>query len=244
MSAICAPAQPAIATRAMIADDHALIRAGLREMLDLCAPGLDIVEAASLPEAASLLAADPSIGLVLLDLNIPGARGLEALAVLRRHFPSVAVAVVSADERPGLMRQALAAGAAGYLPKSMRAEVLEGALRLVLAGGVYVPLAALDGEDDASSPAAPWSDAPWSDASAADAAVDTLPPPVDTAALGLTARQGDVLRLAATGLANRQIADRLGLAEQTVKNQMSQILHRLGLRSRAEAMALIRHRRR
>ena len=104
MSDIRAPAHPAIAARAMIADDHALIRSGLREMLDLCAPGLDIVEAASLPEAASLLAADPSIGLVLLDLNIPGARGLEALAVLRQHFPSVAVAVVSADERPGLMR--------------------------------------------------------------------------------------------------------------------------------------------
>ena len=144
--------RPAIATRAMIADDHALIRSGLREMLDLCAPGLDIVEAASLPEAASRLAGDPSIGLVLLDLNIPGARGLEALAVLRRHFPSVAVAVVSVDERPGLMRQALAAGAAGYLPKSMRAEVLEGALRLVLAGGVYVPPAALDGEDEALWP--------------------------------------------------------------------------------------------
>ena len=109
----------------------------------------------------------------------------------------------------------------------------------MLAGGVYVPLAALDGEDDAPWPAAPWSDVP-----AADAAASTLPPPVDTAALGLTARQGDVLRLAASGLANRQIADRLGLAEQTVKNQMSQILHRLGLSSRAEATALIRPRRR
>jgi DNA-binding NarL/FixJ family response regulator len=187
-------------------------------MLELCAPGTAVVEVATLTEAADALGRDPGIGLVLLDLNIPGAKGLEALEVLRRHFPSVAVAVVSADEQPAIMRKALAAGAAGYLPKSLRAEVLESALRLVLAGGIYVPPAALDAEEPA-----------------ADAPVG-----LDAGALGLTRRQGEILKLLAHDLPNRAIADRLGLAEQTVKNQVSQMLRRLDLGSRAEAAALAR----
>ncbi|WP_372053404.1 response regulator transcription factor (plasmid) [Tistrella mobilis] len=205
-------------TRAMIVDDHALIRSGLREMLEICAPGTAVVEVATLTEAADALTRDPGIGLVLLDLNIPGARGLEALDVLRRHFPSVAVAVVSADEQPAIMRKALASGAAGYLPKSLRSEVLESALRLVLAGGVYVPPAALDAEEP--EPADPVR--------------------LDTGALGLTRRQGEILKLLAHDLPNRAIAERLGLAEQTVKNQVSQMLRRLDLGSRAEAAALAR----
>ena len=126
--------------KALIADDHALIRFGLREMLEGCWPEVEVLEVETLPQVVSCLTRDPEIGLVLLDLVIPGARGLEGLDLLRRHFPAVAVVVVSADETPSLIRRALAAGAAGYLPKSTRTEVMAGALRLVLAGGIYVRL--------------------------------------------------------------------------------------------------------
>ncbi len=204
--------------KALIADDHALIRFGLREMLEGCWPEVEVLEVETLPQVVSCLTRDPEIGLVLLDLVIPGARGLEGLDLLRRHFPAVAVVVVSADETPSLIRRALAAGAAGYLPKSTRTEVMAGALRLVLAGGIYVPPSLIDRDEN------PEPDQPT----------------LDPAKLGLTERQGDVLLLLAAGLSNRAIGDRLNLAEQTVKNQVSQVLRRLGLGSRVEAAVLAR----
>jgi DNA-binding NarL/FixJ family response regulator len=204
--------------KALIADDHALIRFGLREMLEGCWPEVEVLEVETLPQVVSCLTRDPEIGLVLLDLVIPGARGLEGLDLLRRHFPAVAVVVVSADETPSLIRRALAAGAAGYLPKSTRTEVMAGALRLVLAGGIYVPPSLIDRDEN------PEPDQPT----------------LDPAKLGLTERQGDILLLLAAGLSNRAIGDRLNLAEQTVKNQVSQVLRRLGLGSRVEAAVLAR----
>ncbi|MDO9502189.1 response regulator transcription factor [Falsiroseomonas sp.] len=204
--------------KALIADDHALIRSGLREMLEACAPGMPVLEVENLPQVVDCLSRDPEIGLVLLDLVIPGARGLEGLDLLRQHFPAVAVVVVSADETPALIRRALAAGAAGYLPKSTRTEVMAGALRLVLAGGVYVPPSIIDGEEEPAPER----------------------PALDPKTLGLTDRQGEIFVLLGEGLSNRAIGARLGLAEQTVKNQVSQTLRRLGVASRIEAAVLAR----
>lgn len=204
--------------KALIADDHALIRFGLREMLEGCWPEVEVLEVETLPQVVSCLTRDPEIGLVLLDLVIPGARGLEGLDLLRRHFPAVAVVVVSADETPTLIRRALTAGAAGYLPKSTRTEVMASALRLVLAGGVYVPPSLIDREEKAEPDL----------------------PVLDPATLGLTERQGEILMLLGEGLPNRAMGDRLGLAEQTVKNQVSQTLRRLGVASRFEAAVLAR----
>lgn len=204
--------------KALIADDHALIRRGLREMLEGCAPDMAVLEVETLPQVVDCLTRDPDIGLTLLDLVIPGARGLEGLELLRQHFPAVAVVVVSADETPALIRRALAAGAAGYLPKSTRPEVMAGALRLVLAGGVYVPPSMIDREEEPEPGL----------------------PALDPATLGLTERQADILMLLGEGLSNRTIGSRLGLAEQTVKNQVSQTLRRLGVASRIEAAVLAR----
>lgn len=125
-------------------EDHDLFREGLRHVVNGL-PGLPgLIEARNAAEARRALASDPDIGLVLLDLALPDADGLEFLAEIRAGYPLTGVAIVSASERPEAVRAALDAGAVGYIPKSSERDVLVGALSVVLAGGVYMPAALLD----------------------------------------------------------------------------------------------------
>jgi len=131
--------------RILVCDDHALFREGLEGVLDRLD---DEVELRGVDDAEALLAevraAEDDLDLVLLDIRLRGMHGFDALARLRRDHPSVPVVVVSASERPEDVRRALDGGAAGFIPKSTRGPVLVSALRLVLAGGVYVPPLLLD----------------------------------------------------------------------------------------------------
>ncbi len=199
----------------LVCDDHALFRAGLRAVLS----GLEarFVDTASVDDALAQLAAGLDVGLLLLDLRLPGSEGLSGLRRIRGRHPDVPVVIVSATESPEAIRAALAAGAAGFVPKSSTPEVLRAALQLVLGGGVYVPPAALPGEAGGPGGLA-------SRARAAD----------------LTARQLDVLRLLARGLTNREIAGVLGVAEATVKTHVASVLEILDVSNRTEA-ALVVH---
>lgn len=195
----------------LICDDHPVFREGLRDALaDL---GAEIVAAAECSGALSQVAADPAIELVLLDLALPGADGWSAFRTLRQHHPTVSVVIVSASEDPADVRRALDAGAAGFVPKSSSLAVLRGALRLVLAGGVYVPTAAL----------APAPDPPGS------------PARRRSGAQALTPRQVEVLVLLSRGLTNREIARALGIAEGTVKTHLRTLFEVLDVSNRTEA---------
>ena len=133
-------------------EDHDLFREGLRHVL-LGLPGRpQLLEARTAAAARECLANDPEIGLVLLDLALPDATGLDFLRELRRDHPLTGVAIVSASERPADVRAALEAGAAGYIPKSSDRDVLVGALSVVLAGGVYMPAHLLDAAPPSSLP--------------------------------------------------------------------------------------------
>lgn len=120
-------------------DDHSLFREGLRQVLQDLPETYALVEARTAAEAREALAAEPEIGLVLLDLDLPDARGLEFLSELRAKFPLVGIAIVSASERPADVRASLDQGAVGYLPKSSDRALLLRALQVVLAGGAFVP---------------------------------------------------------------------------------------------------------
>jgi DNA-binding NarL/FixJ family response regulator len=195
----------------LICDDHPVFREGLRDAL--AELGAEILEAADGAGALAQVAADPAIELVLLDLALPHADGWSAFHALRDRHPSVSVVIVSASDDPADMRRALDAGAAGFVPKSSSLGVLRGALRLVLAGGVYVPTAAL------TSP----------------------PPPPGGAARrraraeALTPRQLEVLVLLSRGLTNREIAGTLGIAEGTVKTHVRTLFEALDVSNRTEA---------
>ena len=211
----------------LVVDDHALIRDAMREVLLALRPGSSMLDAGDAKQALGLLAAHADVDLVLLDLQLPDRDGLDLLEDLNRLHPAVPVVMLSGRQDADTMRQALGRGAQGFIPKTEPRKVLAGALELVLAGGVYVPMAAL-----ATPPV------PVAAVSAVTAAMpsDSLPTPQS---LGLTERQLDVLALLMQGLNNKLICRTLGLAEPTVKNHLSAVLKALGVASRTEAVLAV-----
>ncbi|MBN8261962.1 MAG: response regulator transcription factor, partial [Xanthomonadales bacterium] len=123
----------------LIADDHPLFRAALRQAARDALGEVDLCEAGSLDAVLAQLDAHPAIDLVLLDLHMPGNHGLAGLAAVRAQHPGVAVVVVSANDDPRVVRRALDHGAAGYLPKSAGLDDLRDAIRSVLACETWLP---------------------------------------------------------------------------------------------------------
>lgn len=201
--------------RILIVDDHALFRQGLRFLLRDLDADLEVAEAADCAQAIEL-AAQP-FNIVLLDLHMPGVAGLEALDAMRHAFESSRIVVLSGEEDPRQVRRAIDAGAAGFIPKSSSPEVLLGALRLVLADGVYLPAVALKGVGESEVVAA------------GQIAGDRL-------SEALSERQIDVLRKAVQGKANKVIARELKISEGTVKAHLSAAFRALGVHNRTEAV--------
>jgi DNA-binding NarL/FixJ family response regulator len=204
----------------LIADDHPLFRAALRGAAKDAVPDLEVREADSLESVLARLEEEPGIDLVLLDLHMPGNHGLAGLAAIRAQHPGVAVVVVSANDDPRVVRRALDHGAAGYLPKSTGLDDLREAIRSVLALEQWLPTklrAAVEG-----APSAP-----------ADAVLAAR-------LASLSPQQFRVLALVAEGLLNKQIADRLGVQERTVKAHLTSIFERLGVRNRTQASVILR----
>jgi DNA-binding NarL/FixJ family response regulator len=213
------PAMVRAMTRLLIADDHPLFRAALRqaasEHLDECT----VLEASDLPGVLDILSADPDIDLVLLDLHMPGSQGLSGLAALRGQYPSVAVLVVSAHDEPQVVRRVLDHGAAGFIPKSAAPHEISEAVAAVLNCGAWLPTSLVRSV----------------------AALPSNPADADLAArlARLTEQQYRVLGLLAEGLLNKQIADRLGIQERTVKAHATAIFEKLGVRNRTQAGVLL-----
>lgn len=127
--------------RVLLVDDHSLFRRGLRLMLAELLPDVVVEDAESCESAARF--ADQMFDIVLLDLHMPGTQGLSALNAIRELFPLCAAVVLSGDESPQIIRDALSQGAAGFIPKAAEPEVMIAALKIVLSNGVYVPHQAL-----------------------------------------------------------------------------------------------------
>lgn len=179
-------------------------------------PAMGVHQAASRAAAETALRDHPSIALILLDLGLPDCDGLEFLRQLRSDRPEVGVVVLSGSGLPAQMREAMALGALGFIPKTQPRAILVGALQLVLAGGLYIPPDAL------LAPA-------------------TSPLPLHRQTpdeAGLTARQTDILALLVAGASNKEICRRLDIAEPTVKNHVTAILRILGADNRTEAAVM------
>jgi DNA-binding NarL/FixJ family response regulator len=209
----------------LVVDDHALIREALRNVLRELDGNAVIYEAGSYAGAMRHLEGDADIDLVLLDLGLPDRDGFTVLPELRQSFPAVPVVVLSARNDHDNVAKALDLGALGFIPKSASREIMLVALRLVFAGGIYIPPDILK----PSLPAAP------------------LPPPAAPRAqpqssprdIGLTERQVEVLALMARGNSNKAICRKLDLAEPTVKNHVTAILKALKVTNRTEAVIAV-----
>lgn len=205
----------------LIVDDHPVMRGGLRACLRDFDRAIDIVEAATLQDAVRAAKEPPPFDVVLLDLLMPGLTGIEALVAFRESVdPCPPVVVFSASDDAATAVAALDAGAMGYIPKSSTPAVLQSALRLVLANGIYVPptVLALGALPRTAQPTA------------------TARPLRKLAELGLTARQQEVCALMVKGRAVKQIARELSISPATVKAHLQPILRILGVENRTEAI--------
>lgn len=206
-------------------DDHPLIRDALRQVLKVLDPALDLLTAANAQETLIAAAENPDLNLVLLDLSLPDANGFEVLQQLREQHAGIPVVVLSATDDAASVMRALDDGAMGFIPKTSSNDVLLGALRLVLAGGVYLPADVLR-HSTATHPHPP-----------ADPGV--AQPEVTYRDLGLTERQGQVLSLLVQGKPNKLICRALNLAEGTIKTHISAILRSLNVNNRTQAVIAV-----
>lgn len=213
----------------LVADDHPLVRRALSLSLEHIRPDATLLEAESAAQARTHAMAHPDIDLVLLDLSMPDSEGLDGLRQIKALLGSTPIAVVSADESADTALRALAAGAAGYLPKSLPEDVLRAAISLILAGGLYVPSLVADAAGASPMPT-PRRPAP---APSVNAGGNRAAP----GAGALTQRQREVLDLVIEGLSNKEIAERLDLAEATVKVHMTAILRAYGVNNRTKAIS-------
>ncbi|MCB1472680.1 MAG: response regulator transcription factor [Rhodobiaceae bacterium] len=214
--------QDAAWARLVIADDHPLFRDALKQALrqgsgDEPAAAIgEISEAGSIEAVMEELASHPETDLVLLDLAMPGVRGLSGLMNLRARFPDIPVIVVSASDDPAVVRRCADFGASGFIPKSLQVADMRAAVAAVLAGGEWFPpdidLAAEDENELAE---------------------------IARRLSTLTPQQVRVLMMLGEGLLNKQIAYELSVSEATVKAHVSAILQKLGADSRTQAVIMV-----
>lgn len=203
--------------RALLVDDHHLFRQGLKFLLSDLQTGIVFVDADSCEHALDY-ARGAAVDLVLVDLHMPGVDGMDALSAMRSAFGASAVVVLSSEDDPRVIRKAIEMGASGFVPKSSTPEVMVAALRLVLAGGTYLPphvLREFGGFDRA--PALP-------------------SVPAAARADNLSERQLEVLLKVVQGKANKVIARELNLSEGTIKAHLSAAFRALGVQNRTEAV--------
>jgi DNA-binding NarL/FixJ family response regulator len=197
----------------LVTDDHPIMRDALQLTLGTLVPEAEIFSTGNLDEAIAL-ARQHAPELVILDLGLPSHSGIEALTRLREQVPEVRVVVFSGADNRAVVIAALDAGAMGFIPKTVQSNVLISALRLVLAGGIYVPPEALSFGEPATGRPAPRQE--------------------DYAAL--TPRQREVMQLMLMGHSNKAICKQLAISENTVKVHVSAVLRALGAENRTQAV--------
>jgi len=197
--------------KVLLADDHPLFREGVKPVLHKLDPDLELIEAIDYPSAFAAMRQVGEVDLALIDLYMPGMSGVDGVIGFRSGFPGTPLVVLSASEQAEDIHRLLAAGALGYVTKSSPSEVILGALRLVLAGGVYVPPSLLERHHIEH---------------------DTL------RSTPLTSRQLEVLRELVKGQSNKQIANELEVTEGTVKIHLAAIFRILKVNNRTEAVLI------
>lgn len=198
--------------RVVLADDHEVVRAGLRALVDAC-PGMRVVGEASTGADAVERACALAPDVVVMDLSMPGLDGVAATERIRSECPAVRVIALTAHDDRAHLTRVLQAGAAGYVPKRAAADELVQAIRRVAGGGSYV--------DPELARAVLSGGAEVRDAS-------SVPPDI------LSGREQEVLRKIAWGRSNKAIAGELGISTKTVETYKARITEKLGLKGRTD----------
>ncbi|HXP95797.1 MAG TPA: response regulator transcription factor [Telmatospirillum sp.] len=198
----------------LVADDHNLIRDGLKPFLYELDSNATILDAANFDDAFAMASSSEALDLVLLDLKMPGMNGLQGVERMRLAYPKVPVVILSGHVEREDVLAAVRAGVAGYIPKTISGAALINALRLVLEGETYLPSSILV------------------DSSASDR--KTPPSPLST----LSAREREILGYLIEGLTNKEIARLLDLQEITIKIHLRNVYRKIGAVNRAQAVRI------
>jgi len=207
--------------RIVIADDHGVLRAGLRALLN-SEHDLEVVDEAADGDAAERLALRVKPDVVLLDISMPGPNGIEVARRIKKQLPDTQVLILTVHEDESLLRAALDAGASGYIVKRAVESELINAIRAIAHGDVYVHPAVTRGLLRRG-------------ASARTAA--------EARGTALSRRELEVVRLIARGRTNREIADDLGLSVRTVETHRANAMGKLMMTTRSELVSWVRENR-
>lgn len=201
----------------IIADDHPLFRAALKQAVTQAVEKGEVLEADTIGGLQQLIEDHPEADLVLLDLNMPGAHGFSGLVFMRGQYPGLPVVVVSGSEDLQVMRRSIDYGASGFIPKSAPLPEIVNAIQSVLNGDVWLPPGVAEKLERMQGDASDFSER-----------LATLTP-----------QQFRVLGMLAEGMLNKQIAYDLDVSEATVKAHITAVFRKLGVRNRTQAVIAI-----
>jgi DNA-binding NarL/FixJ family response regulator len=204
-----------MAVRFLIVDDHPLFREALQLAIESAYPEAETVEASSISAAREALSSEQPFDLLLLDLTMPGTRGFDGLIELRAARPKQPILVVSAHEDPRIIHEAMTCGAAGYISKSVKKRELAEAIQDVMAGLIVLP----KGYEPPVAERGP-----------------SREQDLASRVASLTRQQLRVLQMVRQGMLNKQIAHELGVGETTIKAHVSEIMRKLNVVSRTQAV--------
>jgi two-component system response regulator NreC len=204
--------------RLLIADDHAIVRTGLRTLLK-AEPSMQLVGEATGGMEAIKLVEETRPDILLLDLSMPDLDGIGVTKRIKPHFPDTHILILTIHEDQAMLREAIRAGASGYILKRAAESELISAINILMRGDMYIdPAMMRDLLDETVSP----------------------PKPQETPAEPLTPRETEVLRYIAQGYTNRQIGEVLSISVRTVEGHRANLLGKLGLRSRVDLIRFAR----
>ena len=205
--------------RVVLADDHVMIRDGLRPFIEKIEEGVQVLDAGSLGDALKHLSAGP-VDLVILDLKMPGMNGLQGLTTIKQEYPGLRCVILSAVADRDHVLESIRLGADGFIPKSLSGAAMVSALQLIMSGERFIPAMLVDSNNRQSN----------------SSSGDSLPEDLISK---LTPRERDILRLLREGLPNKMIAARLEVSEVTVKSHLGNIFRKLQVQNRLQAMRML-----
>ena len=209
--------------KVLMVDDHALFRDGMRYVLQQLADEVEVLDSGNFVDGMKQAASNPDLDLALLDLHMPGSEGVKSIQEFHKSNPSIPLVVVSGSDQREDIEKVMEYGAMGFISKMSSSKMMLSALRMVLDGGVYLPpqllQQAMAGMDQGSS-------------------LDKRT--ARQSKSGLTTRQMQTLQLLAEGLSNKEISERMDLAEGTVKIHTAAVYQTLRVNSRLEAVSAAR----
>lgn len=203
--------------KVLLVDDHSLVREGIRHIIERHFPQADIFETSDFQSTCKLAEKESEFDIVLLDFKLPDVEGINCIRQLKRLLPSSPIISLSGVDDADTISTAIKTGVQGFIPKSSSADIMAGAINLVLSGGIYIPPELFNEKPQST---------------------DVIGNSSQESERVLTKRQLDVLKYLVDGKSNKEIANQLNLSEATVKSHLAGLFRLLNASNRTQAVKI------